>query len=171
MCLTAQKDIKMSNRHSAYHIVGKKIGHALVMKDLGTINKAKRYLVRCFCGNMHVAYGNTLMMHGENNSQYQCKLCKKDSSRLLKIQIMTDMESKALYEWKKLTRIVYPFNDVQKKFSLCTRWHDFFLFLHDMNEPKLKDSLIKLKNGIGEYNKNNCVWIRTSEFRAVRHCY
>ncbi len=134
-------------------------------------NKAKKYLVRCQCGYIHTTSASTLVIAGENNSDYTCPLCKKDASRIFKMRLLSEMDSKALHEWKKMTRIVYPINEVQKKFSLCTRWHDFFLFLHDMKEPNVKDSLIKLKKGIGEYNKNNCVWIRTSEFRAVRHCY
>ena len=157
----------MSTRHSAYHIVGKKIGHVLVLKDLGTFNKAKKYLVRCECGNIHTTNGCTLIKAGENNSDFTCSLCRKDKSRLLRIRLLTDVDSKALYEWKKMTRIVYPFDKIQKKFSLCHRWHDFFNFLSDMKEPKLRESVLKLKQGFGEYNKKNCVWLRTDDFRTI----
>ena len=157
-----------ASRHSAYQLAGKRIGKVTVIKEWDVKNKSKRYLVRCQCGMLHITYAKTLINKGSNNIDYTCDTCRKDHTRLTKSSFLRTIDSKALEEWIKLVNMIFKEN--QRKFSLCKEWWDFFAFLKDMKHAD-DDQILVNRQGFGEFNKQNCCWMRSdqSRFLKVRH--
>lgn len=136
--------------------VGHRIGHVKVLKEIGTHNKMKKYLVRCSCLNIHEAYGKRLVASGKKNNNFRCEKCRTDKLRQKKVNFVHFMEMKALTSWEQMVKICYG-KDGNINRSLNENWKDFFIFLKEMGQPKKNECLFHVKQ-IGEYNKNNCKW-------------
>jgi hypothetical protein len=128
----------------------------------------KKYLVRCECGNLHEAYGKSLISLGENNTEYRCDKCRNDPVRRSKIEFIRFIESKAWKSWIQMVRTCYPRSGNINR-SMSKKWYDFFEFLKDMGEPQADQRLFHTKQ-FGEYNKNTCAWA-DKEFILVHSRY
>lgn len=153
---------KVEKEQGIYQLEGKKIGHVTVLRDMGSKNKSKIYLVRCECGCIQQVYGKKLVVNESAKSSFTCKKCKEDKTRIEKIRFLKEIRSKAFSSWLYMVDKCYPKTGYIRR-TIDEKWFDFFEFFNDMKEPKDNECLM-LKGLVGEYNKRNCVWADQSFF-------
>lgn len=153
---------KIEKELGDYKLEGKRIGHVTVLRDMGTKNKSKIYLVRCECGNLEYVYGKRLVTNEKVKTDFSCMKCKKDKTRIEKIRFLKTIGSKSLSSWFYMIEQCYPKTGPIRR-TINEKWFDFFNFFNDLKEPKENECLM-LKGMIGEYNKRNCIWIDKAKF-------
>lgn len=138
-----------------YEIVRKKFGSISILSCLGTVNKAKRYLIACDCSARKVVYGSQLFNAGE--FIYECNQCHGDKKTIQDNRNLARQYRKEYNAWKRMFIVAnIPSNRRFNKRTIDKNWQNFGKFLTDVGSANNKQKLFCHNS---EYNKDTTKWI------------
>lgn len=141
-------------------VIGLQFSNLTVIKDLGVINRHRRVLVRCVCGNEK----ETSLRHLKGNSIIKSCGCKSGSET-------HGLSHHPLYSvWCGMKRRCYNTHDNHYKdyggrgIAVCDEWKNNFLTFYEWAIPTYQKGLfLDRVNFNGNYEPNNCRFITVKE--------
>ncbi len=139
--------------------LGQRYGRLTVIKQAESPDGNARWVCRCDCGQLVVAYGGDLQ-------RSKVKSCGCLNAERIFRHGMS--RTKVYAVWKSMLQRCENPNDPSyhnygaRGITVCEEWHDFARFFADMKLPPPRRTLERKDNSKG-YSKRNCVWATTRQ--------
>lgn len=151
---------------TAMDLTGRNFGRWQVLRFVCKTDFARFWLCRCECES------RTERLINQNNllsgASRSCGCLQKETIR--RIRKTHGKSNHPLYQiWQGMRSRCHKPNDRDYRhygargIIVCERWHDFELFLEDMESGWTKGLTIERKDVNGNYEPSNCCWITQSQ--------